>query len=103
MRLAMGRSGRIALLLLLVVLISAGVLGKPQQASGGSDDYGEGEYDEYNPVDYEPEDYEGMCNILKTENWCHFVVCVFVCTRASIPRCVMSSDLGHSWVIWPKC
>ena len=68
MRLAMGRSGRIqrlSLLLLLVVLISAGVSGKPQQgaAAGAGEespdgDYGEN-YDEYNPVDYEPEYEEG--------------------------------------------
>ncbi len=65
MRLAMGRSGRIQrlpLLLLLVVLISAGAArGKPQGA-GGEDsadgDYGDN-YDEYNPVDYEPEYEEG--------------------------------------------
>lgn len=66
MRLAMGRSGRIQrlpLLLLLVVLISAGVSGKPQQGAGGGEESPEGDYadnyDEYNPVDYEPEYEEG--------------------------------------------
>jgi hypothetical protein len=66
MRLAMGRSGRIQrlpLLLLLVVLISAGVSGKPQQGTGGGEESPEGDYadnyDEYNPVDYEPEYEEG--------------------------------------------
>jgi hypothetical protein len=66
MRLAMGRSGRIQrlpLLLLLVVLISAGVSGKPQQGAGAGEESPEGDYadnyDEYNPVDYEPEYEEG--------------------------------------------
>ena len=79
MRLAMGRSGRIqrlSLLLLLVVLISAGVSGKPQQgaAAGAGEespdgDYGEN-YDEYNPVDYEPEYEEGTLS--KKQNKTYF-------------------------------
>ena len=77
MRLAMGRSGRIqrlSLLLLLVVLISAGVSGKPQQgaAAGAGEespdgDYGEN-YDEYNPVDYEPEYEEGTLSKKQNKN-----------------------------------
>lgn len=64
MRLTMGRSGRIQrlpLLLLLVVLISAGVSGKPQQGAGEESPEGDyaDNYDEYNPVDYEPEYEEG--------------------------------------------
>lgn len=65
MRLAMGRSGRIQrlpLLLLLVVLISVvGVRSKPQQGAGGEEspegDY-DGNYEDYGTSEYEPGEYE---------------------------------------------
>lgn len=66
MRLAMGRSGRIQrlpLVLLLVVLISVvGVRSKPQQGAGAGEespegDY-EGNYEDYGNGEYEPGEYE---------------------------------------------